>query len=275
MSGATPEQVRRIVLQRLESLARAGVTGLPRPARPIAAPRSGETPAQTTSCAAAPPAPQDAPREAAAVGCASPNTAPPAAAPLSREQRVAALAAVCRDVAACRRCAELAATRTQTVFGAGNPMPRLVFLGEAPGAEEDLQGVPFVGRAGQLLQKILAACALRRDDVYILNILKCRPPGNRTPTAEEAENCREFLLRQLAILQPEFICCLGAVPAQNLLHTSTPVGRLRGRFHRFQDSRVLVTYHPAYLLRNPNARPATWEDMKMLLREMGIQLPQP
>jgi DNA polymerase len=192
---------------------------------------------------------------------------------LSREERVTALAQVCGEVAACQRCTELAATRTHTVFGVGNPLPRLVFLGEAPGADEDAQGEPFVGRAGQLLNKILDACTLRREDVYILNILKCRPPGNRTPTPHEAENCREYLLRQLAILQPEFLCCLGAVAAQCLLETTTPIGQLRGRFHQFQDIRVMATYHPAYLLRNPGAKRATWDDMKMLLREMGIELP--
>ena len=176
-------------------------------------------------------------------------------------------------MATCRRCAELAATRTQTVFGVGNPLARLVFLGEAPGADEDRQGEPFVGRAGQLLNKIIEACTLRREDVYILNILKCRPPGNRTPEPREAANCREFLLRQLEIIQPEYICCLGAVAAQNLLETTKPIGQLRGRFHRFQQIKVMATYHPAYLLRNPNAKRATWDDMKMLLSDMGIQLP--
>ena len=177
-------------------------------------------------------------------------------------------------MATCRRCEELARTRTQTVFGVGNPQARLVFLGEAPGADEDRQGEPFVGRAGQLLDKIIEACTLTRDQVYILNILKCRPPGNRNPAPHEAASCRPFLLQQLEILQPEFLCCLGAVAAQNLLNTSVPIGQLRSRFHAFGPIRVMATYHPAYLLRNPSAKRATWEDIQMLMRKMGISIPQ-
>ena len=128
-------------------------------------------------------------------------------------------------MAACVRCSHLAAARTQTVFGVGNPRPRLCFLGEAPGADEDEQGEPFVGRAGQLLTKIIEACTLRREDVYILNVLKCRPPGNRTPLPDEVEHCREYLDRQLAVLRPEFICCLGSVAAQSLLRTATPISK--------------------------------------------------
>ena len=134
-----------------------------------------------------------------------------------------------QEVAGCTLCGELAATRTQTVFGVGNPQARLCFLGEAPGADEDRQGEPFVGRAGQLLNKILEACRLRREDVYILNILKCRPPGNRNPLPDEANNCRRFLDRQLELIGPEFICCLGAVAAQNLLGTTEAIGRMRGK----------------------------------------------
>jgi DNA polymerase len=192
---------------------------------------------------------------------------------MNRNQRQTALDTVRAEVAKCTRCEELACSRTQTVFGVGNPQPRLIFLGEAPGADEDQQGEPFVGRAGQLLNKIIEACTLRREDVYILNILKCRPPGNRNPAADEAANCRDFLVRQLDILQPEFICCLGAVAVQNLLDTTTPIGRLRGQFHEFRGIKVMATYHPAYLLRNPNAKRATWDDMKMLMTEMGVEIP--
>jgi DNA polymerase len=152
-------------------------------------------------------------------------------------------------------------------------MARLVFLGEAPGADEDRQGEPFVGRAGQLLNKIIEACTLRRQDVYILNILKCRPPGNRNPEPAESANCRCFLLQQLEIIQPEFICCLGTVATQNLLSTTVPIGQLRGRFHRFGHVQVVATYHPAYLLRNPAAKRATWDDMQMLMQAMGIAVP--
>jgi DNA polymerase len=183
------------------------------------------------------------------------------------------LAAVARRVAACTRCAELARTRRQTVFGVGDPHARLVFLGEAPGADEDLQGEPFVGAAGQLLNKILAASGLRRDEVYILNILRCRPPGNRQPLPVEAAACREYLDAQLDIIRPEFICCLGAVAAQNLLQTEVTIGRLRGQFHDLHGIKVICTYHPAYLLRNPASKKQTWEDMQMLMAAMGRPVP--
>ena len=193
---------------------------------------------------------------------------------LPRQERILELDRLCQEVSHCRRCRELAQTRTQTVFGVGNPMTRLVFLGEAPGADEDRQGEPFVGRAGQLLNNIIEACGLTREQVYILNILKCRPPGNRNPAPDEAANCRPFLMRQLEILRPEFICCLGAVAAHNLLDTTVPIGQLRGRILQFGTIHVIATYHPAYLLRNPSAKRATWEDMQMLMREMGIPLPK-
>ena len=175
-----------------------------------------------------------------------------------------------QEVAACTLCGELAATRTQTVFGVGNPQARLCFLGEAPGADEDRQGEPFVGRAGQLLNKILEACRLRREDVYILNILKCRPPGNRNPVPDEAQNCRRFLDRQLELIEPEFICCLGAVAAQNLArHDRSDRPHARQGARRIAAAKVVCTYHPAYLLRNPSAKKYTWDDMKLLMREMG------
>jgi DNA polymerase len=176
------------------------------------------------------------------------------------------------EVATCTRCAELACTRTQTVFGGGNADARLCFVGEAPGADEDRQGEPFVGRAGQLLNKIIEACRMRREDVYICNILKCRPPENRNPTPAEAANCRRFLERQLELIQPEFICCLGSIAAQNLLGTTQSIGKLRGKLHHYRGAQVVCTYHPAYLLRNPAAKKDTWEDMKFLIREMGMEL---
>lgn len=186
------------------------------------------------------------------------------------DRRAAALAEVACNVAACTRCAELARTRTQTVFGVGNPYARLVFCGEAPGADEDRLGEPFVGRAGQLLTDIIVkGMKMRREDVYILNILRCRPPGNRNPLPIEAANCREYLDRQLAIIQPEFICCLGAVAAQNLLGTDVSIGRLRGRVHDLHGVKVVCTYHPAYLLRNPDAKRYVWDDIKLLMAEMA------
>jgi len=177
------------------------------------------------------------------------------------------------QVRACQLCRELACTRKQTVFGIGNAKPRVVFFGEAPGADEDRQGEPFVGRAGQLLTKIIEACGWQRSAVYIMNVLKCRPPDNRNPSPDETTNCRPFFERQLEILRPEYIVCAGTVPAQALLETAESVGKLRGRFHQYRDSTVLVTYHPSYLLRNPSAKKYVWDDMQMLLTKMGLPIP--
>lgn len=191
--------------------------------------------------------------------------------PVEPADRISALDEVRRRVVQCKRCPELVANRTQTVFGVGDPHARLVFLGEAPGADEDQQGEPFVGRAGQLLNDMITkGMKLRRAEVYILNVLKCRPPSNRTPLPDEAAQCREFLDAQLAILSPRFICCLGAVASQNLLGTEEAIGRLRGRVHDYRGAKVVCTYHPAYLLRNPAAKRDSWEDLKLLMREMGL-----
>ena len=247
-TNSPPQEATKAAVQKLQSLNSAGVTHLGKPA--------AGSPAVDT-----------------------PVDRAPAAAPVAEEaqpadDRSAALAKVAREVAACTRCSELAASRTQTVFGVGSPHARLVFLGEAPGADEDRQGEPFVGRAGQLLTKIIEACTLRREDVYILNILKCRPPGNRNPLPVEAAHCREYLDAQLAVIQPEFICCLGTVAAQNLLDTNSSIGSMRGRLHDYNGIKVLCTYHPAYLLRNPSAKRQVWDDMQVLLAEMGIKLPE-
>lgn len=166
-------------------------------------------------------------------------------------------------VAACRAC-ELHRTRTQTVFGVGNPDADLLIIGEAPGADEDRQGEPFVGRAGQLLTAMLQAIGLKRQDVYIANILKCRPPGNRNPSIEEAAACQGFLHRQIALIKPKLILSVGAVSARNLLSTDEAVGRLRRRRHEYGDPclPLLVTYHPAYLLRRPEEKAKAWEDLQ-------------
>jgi DNA polymerase len=180
---------------------------------------------------------------------------------------------VAQRVSGCTRCAELAATRTQTVFGVGTLDPEVCFIGEAPGADEDRQGEPFVGAAGQLLNRILAACGWKREEVYICNILRCRPPGNRLPLADEAANCREYLDRTLELVRPKTICCLGACAAQNLLGTTVAIGKLRKRFHDYHGTPVMATYHPAYLLRNPAAKKDVWEDMQMLLARLGKPVP--
>ncbi len=173
------------------------------------------------------------------------------------------------EVARCTKCSELAESRTQTVFADGNPKSRIVLIGEAPGADEDKQGIPFVGRAGKLLTNILAAYNLSRDDVYTINILKCRPPENRDPTPEEAANCRGFLDAQIAEVNPKYIICLGAVASQNLLSTDQSIGSLRGRWHTYKDHRVLCTYHPSYLLRaGKEAKKKVADDFDLLLAEL-------
>lgn len=193
--------------------------------------------------------------------------ASPALALHERESRLAEWASL---VAGCTRCPALAKCRKQTVFGEGSAQPRVVFFGEGPGAEEDRTGRPFVGKAGELLTKMIEACTFARDQVYILNTVKCRPPNNRNPEPVEVQNCREYFEAQLEILRPEYIVCLGAVSSQALLGSTLSIGRLRGRFHRYCESKVVVTYHPAYLLRNPSAKKAAWEDLQGMLRDMGI-----
>lgn len=190
------------------------------------------------------------------------------------------LKAVATAVAKCTACA-LHKTRTNVVPGEGNPDARIVFVGEAPGQTEDEQGRPFVGRAGILLTKIIEAMGLKREDVFICNILKCRPPGNRDPLPSEIAECSEFLHRQLQIIEPEIIIALGAHAAHTLLDTKTPIGQLRGRFHEYYADpaadpiKLAATYHPAYLLRNysPDNRRRVWQDMQMVLEELGLPVP--
>lgn len=179
------------------------------------------------------------------------------------------LEGVREELGDCRRC-PLAASRKNLVFGEGNPQAELVFVGEAPGADEDAQGRPFVGRAGQLLTRIIEAMKLRRSDVYICNILKCRPPGNRNPAPAEIEACEPFLRKQLEVIRPRVICALGTFAAKTLLNTESPITVLRGRFHDYQGIRLMPTYHPAYLLRNQGAKKMVWEDVQMIMHELGI-----
>ena len=175
--------------------------------------------------------------------------------------KVERMALVAQEAAACQRC-PLHRTRTHVVVGEGSLEARLVFVGEAPGHDEDQQGRPFVGRAGQLLTKMIAAMGLAREHVYIANVLKDRPPGNRTPLPEEMAACLPLLTAQLEIIQPRVICALGAVAARALLSTEASLGSLRGRFHQYRGIPVMPTYHPAYLLRNPDAKRVVWEDLK-------------
>jgi DNA polymerase len=162
----------------------------------------------------------------------------------------------------CQRCKLHTLGRRQVVFGVGNPDADLMFVGEAPGADEDIQGEPFVGRAGQLLTKIVEAIGLKRSDVYIANVIKCRPPGNRNPEPDEVERCEPFLFRQIDMIKPKVIVALGKFAAQSLLKTNDPITRLRGREYRFRSATLIPTFHPAYLLRNPSSKREVWEDMK-------------
>lgn len=247
----TPREA-RAVRQRLESLAAAGVAQLPRAAMRSTAPAGAMTRAGGRS-----------------------GGEPAAAAPVASTcdgDRGEALRVLQAEVAGCTKCVELASSRTTTVFGSGSPTARICFFGEAPGADEDASGEPFVGRAGQLLTKIIEACQLRREDVYILNVLKCRPPGNRLPLPGEVGNCRGFFERQFEVISPEYICCLGATAAHALLETAEPIGKLRKRWFTFHASKVICTYHPSYLLRNPAAKREVWDDMKLMMADMGVEL---
>ncbi len=182
------------------------------------------------------------------------------------------------DLGDCTRCKLHELGRKQIVFGVGNPRARLVFVGEGPGADEDAQGIPFVGRAGKLLTDMIEkGMGIGRDEVYICNVVKCRPPGNRTPESDETETCSPFLRRQIAALRPEMVCALGAVAAQNLLRRRGPIGGFRGRVHEIEiegfTTRLVVTYHPAYLLRDPSQKKEAWKDLQIVMRELGMPLP--
>jgi DNA polymerase len=234
---------KRALKQRLESLASSGVSSLPK---------------------------QRAVKKAPVAGSGGRGSSKPPAAAIG--SRIRSLDVLRDEVAACRLCEPLAKARTHTVFGAGPATARLCFLGEAPGADEDASGEPFVGRAGQLLTKIIESCTLSREEVYILNVLKCRPPENRRPQPDETANCRGYFEKQLEIIAPEFICCLGTTAAQALLQTDETIGGLRKRWFTWGTAQVICTYHPSYLLRNPPAKREVWDDMKLLMAKMGVQV---
>ena len=177
------------------------------------------------------------------------------------------------DLGPCTRC-KLHRQRNKIVFGAGNPRAELVFVGEGPGHDEDMQGIPFVGRAGKLLTQMIEAMGLTRDDVYIANVVKCRPPENRVPERDEVATCAPFLLRQLEVIRPKVIVCLGNVAAQNLLGTNKSISSFRGQWFDFRGSKLLATYHPAYLLRNPAAKGDVWTDLKKVMAELGLKAPR-
>ncbi len=208
------------------------------------------------------PEPAASPEAAAAIEAATPAADAGAHAVAVFTNPVEALASIRTDIGDCTRCKLHTLGRTQIVFGVGNPEADLMFVGEAPGGDEDIQGIPFVGRAGQLLTKIIEAIDLKREDVYIANVIKCRPPGNRNPEQDEVETCEPFLFRQIDVVRPKVIVALGTFAARTLLRTLDPISRLRGRVYEYRGARLIPTFHPAYLLRNPSSKREVWEDMK-------------
>jgi len=199
--------------------------------------------------------------------------APPAIAPaVAAADRLAALKTIREEIGDCTRCA-LHAGRNKLVFADGDPNARLMFVGEGPGADEDAQGLPFVGKAGQLLNNMITAMGLRREEVYIANVVKCRPPGNRTPEPDEANTCVPFLFRQIDVVRPQVLVALGATAATYLLGQRQPLAGLRGRVHAFRGTQLIITYHPAFLLRDPRQKKEAWADLQIAMRELGLKPP--
>ena len=199
-------------------------------------------------------------------------TPPPLAAAAETKDRTAALRIIREDIGDCTRCA-LHKGRNKLVFADGSPDARLMFVGEGPGADEDAQGLPFVGRAGQLLDNMISAMGLKREEVYIANVVKCRPPNNRTPEPDEANTCSPFLFRQIDVVKPEVLVALGATAATYLLGQRQPLAGLRGRVHSFRGLKLIVTYHPAFLLRDPRQKKEAWADLQIAMRELGLKAP--
>jgi uracil-DNA glycosylase family 4 len=227
------------------------------------------------------------PQSAPAVAPASDPSVPPAiklisfdqlaplpSAQIPVAQRAAALHAIREEIGDCTRCPLAYAGRHKIVFGDGSPSARLMFIGEGPGADEDMQGIPFVGKAGQLLNNMISAMGVAREQVYIANIVKCRPPGNRVPEPVEANTCSQFLLRQIDVVEPEVIVALGATAAMYLLGVRQSLSSLRGRWHSCRGAKLAVTYHPAFLLRDPRQKAEAWKDLQMVMAQLGLKPPK-
>ena len=224
--------------------------------------------------AAAAPRPQPTPAKVAVAAAPPPIVAPPAG-PSLFDEKIAddTLLKIREDLGDCTRC-KLHKGRNKLVFGDGNPKAQLVFVGEGPGADEDMQGLPFVGRAGKLLTQMIEAMGLKRSDVYICNVVKCRPPQNRAPEPDEVETCSPYLLRQIDVIHPKVIVCLGAVAAKTLLNTTRGISNFRGEWLDWRGHKLMATYHPAYLLRNPPAKADVWKDLQKVMAELGLALPK-
>ena len=229
-------------------------------------------PVEETPLAASPAA--EPVKENAPIPPRKPIAVPPptAAASVAAADRDSALQILREEIGDCTRCA-LHTGRNKLVFADGSPSARLMFVGEGPGADEDAQGLPFVGRAGQLLNNMIGAMGLKREEVYIANVVKCRPPQNRTPEPDEANTCSPFLFRQIEIVSPQVIVALGATAATYLLGQRQPLAGLRGRIHAFRGAQLIVTYHPAYLLRDPRQKKEAWADLQIAMRELGLKAP--
>ena len=275
------DDIRKQVLQRLDGLRRAGLDRVPKPPARIVASERPEVVESSTPPKAREPLPK--PR-AATVSTPTPILALPlslygepglSGPEIPAAERPARLASLAEVVSTCVRCPMLAANRTQTVFGEGSATARLMFIGEAPGAEEDRTGRPFVGKAGTLLTDMITkGMGLAREDVYIANIVKSRPPDNRNPEPAEIAHCLPYLEEQIAIIRPAYLCLLGKVAASTLLQTALPMNRLRGRWHTYRGIPTIATWHPAYLLRTPTAKKEAWDDLQMLMKRMGIKPPE-
>lgn len=284
-SGEAVSDVAAELARHLRWLEAAGVREVPVPVLAVEPPApaaharqagpAAERGASAGRATASPPppgqqAPPAGPREAPAR-----TPAPVAPAPVAGAHRIgekgcgsAALVQVRDALGDCRRC-KLAGGRTTLVFGVGNPQAELVFVGEGPGADEDREGEPFVGKAGQLLTKMIQAMGYQREQVYIANVVKCRPPGNRNPEPDEIEACEPFLRAQLAAIRPRVVVALGKFAAQTLLRDTTPITRLRGRWREYEGIRLMPTFHPAYLLRSPEEKKKAWEDLQLVMKELG------
>lgn len=234
-------------------------------------PAAAASPRQTTSSFSS--STREFPEPAIAKLVSFDNLAPLPEARLAAADRPAALEAIREEIGDCTRCPLAYAGRRKIVFADGDPNARLMFVGEGPGADEDTQGLPFVGKAGQLLNNMINAMGLKREQVYIANIVKCRPPGNRTPEPVEANTCTQFLVKQVDVVQPEVIVALGSTAATYLLGVKQSLAGLRGRWHSCRGAKLAVTYHPAFLLRDPRQKGEAWKDLQMVMKELGLKAP--
>lgn len=253
--------VRHQAIDYLNYLKEQGITHVPRTVKRPAKPPRAQSASRSGPVKSAAPAPGQTPSKGAA------------ALPKPALSIPAVLQPLVDEIAACQLC-PLAATRTTTVPGQGALQPDILFVGEGPGADEDAQGIAFIGRAGQLLTKMITAMGYTRDEIFLGNIVKCRPPGNRIPTREEMAGCIPYLKRQIAIIQPKLIICMGATAARGLVQETLPIGKARGQWREFEGIPVMLTFHPAYLLRDPNKKKFCWDDLKAVLARLGKEPPQ-